>query len=687
MWAQGAKIADRSEAKVDGTYMQLKVQVNETYKFGERGSVGIPFELEWGNDDSLIEINAETFNTDAKKLLGCEYNDPKLKNILEAIRGGASKLYIYKLNHGDKASSELATAKWSGALGNSIDVTVEQDPDAGSVDHPLKETTAEVSAEENVVTVNVQKAPEGADITAILQKESEEEAEAEKFQISKGNPFTVTFNEDIEPGNYKLLISVDSLLLSTANISIEHQDATEAKFTVAKSGSIVDGKDKESSLSSISVTVQESENKVTVTYSSLSTPSQKPEVKVMAGEMIVASEEDKVKIETDEAQSKVTISFGKNTDDEKEYSLQINVNDSGASKEYGTQKLTLSKQGENKDAYAKATYSDSTNEDYSKPIPNRYFVKTYIENTLVDTQKAKVASELIDNQYVEFNKSATLTETAGSNLTGGSNGSVTGTDWEKARNAFETAPVNVVAVPTLDTTEQKAWVEYNKRLRDKYGLKFQIVLPYVEEADQYNYEGVIVVANQLTDSDLTDDEKSKNIVYWVAGAEAGCAVQNSCVAKEYTGAYEVGANYTFQQQEQCIDNGLLYFHLVDGIPTIGKDINTLIEIEPEYVNEKNLQFSQNQAIRVLDAICLDTAKIFNTYFLGKIPNDETGRSDLKNRIIKNREAYATIRAIDTYDSSNLRIEAGDRITDVKGYDAIRFMNVMEYLFFQIEVLA
>lgn len=685
MWAQGAKIADRSEAKVDGTYMQLKVQVNETYKFGERGSVGIPFELEWGNDDSLIEINAETFNTDAKKLLGCEYNDPKLKNILEAIRGGASKLYIYKLNHGDKASSELATAKWSGALGNSIDVVVEQDPDAGVGYHPLKDTTAEVSANENVVTVNVKQAPKGATYKFVVEKESGDPAEEGKYQVSSGNPVTISFESDIQAGNYNVKTYVNELLLETASITLANVEATEAKMQVSKDSEIVDGVNKEDLAEvSVEVTASGSDNKATITYTGL-TETQKPEVKVLADSVIVGNEADKVNVSTQE--NTVTVTFGKLLDASKKYSLQINVLDSDVSKDYGKQNLTIVQDGENKEAYTKATYSTSQKEDYSAEIPNRYIVQTFMDNDLVDTQKAKVASELIDNQYVEFNKSATLTETAGSNLTGGSNGSVTGTDWEKARNAFETAPVNVVAVPTLDTTEQKAWVEYNKRLRDKYGLKFQIVLPYVEEADQYNYEGVIVVANQLTDSDLTDDEKSKNIVYWVAGAEAGCAVQNSCVAKEYTGAYEVGANYTFQQQEQCIDNGLLYFHLVDGIPTIGKDINTLIEIEPEYVNEKNLQFSQNQAIRVLDAICLDTAKIFNTYFLGKIPNDETGRSDLKNRIIKNREAYATIRAIDTYDSSNLRIEAGDRITDVKGYDAIRFMNVMEYLFFQIEVLA
>lgn len=688
-WAQGAKINNRSEAKVDGTYINIRVTNQENYVFGERGKVGIPMELDWGSDDDVIAIDVENFTSECKQLLGREYNDPELRNIVEAINGGASQLYIYKLNHGEKATSSIATAKNSGAYGNTIDIVVEQDPDAGVGDHPLKNTTATVEAEENVVSVTINEAPKNATITFELEKE-EQPVDKSKYSVSTvGSPATITFEKDVEAGEYKLKTFVNELLLETATLTISNKEATEASMKVQKSGDVTQGADYEELTGtdsiSVEVTAEGNDNKVTVQYTGLS-ETQKPDVKLMADQVVVLQEADKVSIQT--GSDNVVCTFGKLFDASKEYSLQINVTttDSMQTKDYGKQALKITQEGENKPAYTDVAYSTSEKEDYSAPIPNRFIITTYVGGTAVDTQRAQLANELKDNDYVTFNKTTKLEASAGINLTGGTNGTVTGADWEKARNVFESQPLNVIAVPVIDVEEQKIWVEYVKRLRDKYGQKFQIVMPYNEDAPQYNYEGVILYANELTDEDLNANEKKVNLTYWLAGAEAGCAVQSSCVARAYNGSYNVSANVTFKQQEWAIDNGIIMFHLVDGVPTVGKDINTLTVIEPEYEQEKSLQFKQNQAIRVLDAICLDTATIFNTYFLGRVPNDEMGRSDLMSRLIRNRESYAAIGAIDTYDSSYLTLERGEQATDVIGTDAIRFLNVMEYLFFTIEVL-
>ena len=52
------------------------------------------------------------------------------------------------------------------------------------------------------------------------------------------------------------------------------------------------------------------------------------------------------------------------------------------------------------------------------------------------------------------------------------------------------------------------------------GVKFQTVLHQYNTAD---YEGIISVENDVADSDA----QVSDLVYWVAGLQAGCAVNKS----------------------------------------------------------------------------------------------------------------------------------------------------------------
>lgn len=684
MWAQGAEVEKRSDMKVNGVYKTIKVNSDQVYTTGERGALGIPIELDWGSDDGLIKVEAATFSSDAKKLLGYDASDPKLRNITEAFDGGASTLYLYKLNKGEKAVGQFGTAKCSGTVGNSISIVIEDDPDAGYGDHQLKKTSCTFSGSENQISIDFTALPVGADVDVTLLKDGAEIPKGQFFADTKSNPVVCTLSSDLASGEYSLEVRVNKLLLSTASFTITHMPATEAVMEPQLKDSKQDETVK-TGAEDVNVEFSVEGNKVIATYSGITDQTLATQCKMQMGG-IMAHVPGRTEIIDQE--NKTSIIFYSQAAYKGEFTILGRVRTSdGKYVQIASQKFTINKIGENKDAYTDPSYGSDQKEDYSAPVANRFIVTTYLDGIKVDTQKPSVANDLVDNDYVVFNKSAILKATAGDNLTGGTSNAVTGSDWEGARNAFETQSLNIIAVPTNDVTEQKTWVEYTKRLRDRYGILFQIVTPYLEDAPAYNYEGVITYANRLNDEDLSPDEQITNLAYWLGGAEAGCPVQGSCVAKGYNGSYDVAANVTFAEQEWAIDNGILYLHLVDGVPTIGKDINTLTTIEPEYAGRKNEQFKQNQAIRVLDAICIDTADIFNTYFLGRVPNDEIGRSELKTRIIRNREYYAEIRAIDTYDSSNLEINPGELPTDVLCNDAVRLLNVMEYLLFSIEVLS
>lgn len=112
-----------------GTFVNVKVSATQSYSAGQRGINALPIALDWGTDGEVIEVDASTYRNNCKKLFGYSYGDPHLMPIEEAIAGGATTLYIYRTNSGEKATGTYATARCSGELGNEIDIVIDEDPD------------------------------------------------------------------------------------------------------------------------------------------------------------------------------------------------------------------------------------------------------------------------------------------------------------------------------------------------------------------------------------------------------------------------------------------------------------------------------------------------------------------------------------------------------------------------------
>lgn len=308
-----------------------------------------------------------------------------------------------------------------------------------------------------------------------------------------------------------------------------------------------------------------------------------------------------------------------------------------------------------------------------------YIVRTLVDGVEVDIQAVNDATELKDNEFVTFNKEQELSVNGGDTFSGGADKEVDEKAHQAARDLFENIDFNILAVPTKDKEEQDRYIEYVKTLRDD-GVKFQIVMPAILRNEPVNYEGVIEYVNKVEDP--VKDE-STDLCYWLAGAEAGCKVQNSCTAKVYDGTFNVSAKVTRAEQSKAIKGGKILFHTVGDDVVILKDINTLVSISKDDLESKSKDFSSNQVVRVLDGISTETANVFNTYFLGKRPNNDTGRAELKNQLLKIREHYQQINAIDEYDSSQLVIMQGQKLNEVIGRDGIRPLQAMDTLYFQI----
>lgn len=309
---------------------------------------------------------------------------------------------------------------------------------------------------------------------------------------------------------------------------------------------------------------------------------------------------------------------------------------------------------------------------------SKFDVATVYGTETVDTQAGvAAASDLTDNEWVDFIKTATLATTAGTALTGGTNVTVTGTQHQAFLDKLEAYNFNALGCNSGESTVKALYSNYCKRLRDELGKKFQVVV----QGYAADYEGVVNVKNTIADTGAAGHE----LVYWVTGVIAGTAVNASAIGVQYSGEFAVNADYTQSQLENAINSGEFVLHKVpeDGRETIRvlKDINSLVTT----TDTKGIVFKQNQTIRVIDQIANDTAVIFNGSYIGKVPNDSSGREALRGDIIALHNDLLELRAIEDFSDSDITISRGNDAVSVVVNESITVVNAMEKLYMTVTV--
>jgi Phage tail sheath protein. len=302
-----------------------------------------------------------------------------------------------------------------------------------------------------------------------------------------------------------------------------------------------------------------------------------------------------------------------------------------------------------------------------------YDVSTFFAGRKMDTQTVKTATELIANNFVEFKGDATLALTAGTPLTGGTSGAVVDADYQTYCDAIEPYSFNTLGCATTSVLVKTLMINFTKRMRDEVGAKFQTVLFRAESAD---FEGVISLENGLV-----GDDDSTALVYWVTGASAACPVNASLTNKPYTGEYNVNTRYTNAELEACIKSGKFVLHSVNSDVRVLEDINTFTS----FTENKSADFASNQIIRVLDQIGNDIALLFNTKYLGEIPNDQDGRISLWADIVRHHQDLQTIRAIEGFSGDMVTVEQGETKRAVMVRDYVTPTNAMSQLYMVVVV--
>ncbi len=329
--------------------------------------------------------------------------------------------------------------------------------------------------------------------------------------------------------------------------------------------------------------------------------------------------------------------------------------------------------------YATAKYSGTRGNDIRIVIQENadntsmFDVITYLESIKLDTQTVAKADELKSNDYVDFKSEAVLAKTAAKPLTGGTNGTVDGKSYQNYADRIESYTFNTMGVVTTDETVKNMFVSFVKRMRDEIGIKFQLVL-YQSPAD---YMGVINVKNKTEEEGWPESA----LVYWVTGAECGCMVNKSCQNKKYDGEFSVNTVYTQSELQNAIKAGEFVLHNVNSDIRVLEDINSMVTTTEECGDI----FKDNQTIRVIDQLGNEDAVLFNTKYLGTVPNNDSGRISLWSDLVKIRQQLQDMGAIENFTDSDVEVTQGNTKKSVVVTGTVQVAGTMSKVYMTITV--
>lgn len=111
-----------------GTYINFVSALASTGAVSERGVCAVAMELDWGAEDEMFSVSADEFFSDSVKIFGYDYTKNQMKRMRDLFLN-ASKVYVYRLGNGTKATGDFAEAKYAGICGNSISIRVSDNID------------------------------------------------------------------------------------------------------------------------------------------------------------------------------------------------------------------------------------------------------------------------------------------------------------------------------------------------------------------------------------------------------------------------------------------------------------------------------------------------------------------------------------------------------------------------------
>ena len=309
-----------------------------------------------------------------------------------------------------------------------------------------------------------------------------------------------------------------------------------------------------------------------------------------------------------------------------------------------------------------------------------YDVSTVIDGTIADRQSITDLSQLLPNDWVKFTGSGTtITEDAGKALSGGTDPTVSATDYANFLTAIEPYQFDIIIYDGTDSSTIQAFAQFAERISNNVGQKCQAVMAGSAAAGS-NSEFVIAVNNGVVLSDGTELTAGQ-ATWWAGGAEAGALYNQSLTYAQYPNAAEAKPKLADAQAEAALKSGQLCFIDNFGAVKVCQDINSLTT----FTADKGQEFSKNRVMRVLMQFCNDVYEHFSNYFIGKVDNNEVGRNLLKGWIVGYLNEMMANNGIRDFTSEDVTVEPGNSVDSVLINVAIRPVDSIEKIYMSVTV--
>lgn len=320
-----------------------------------------------------------------------------------------------------------------------------------------------------------------------------------------------------------------------------------------------------------------------------------------------------------------------------------------------------------------------------KPSVGVYTIQILVKNLLRESfVVSKIADlENVESAFVDFDvkdNEADIPETAGTILSGGTNGQVDKSVYSTFWSLLDTENFQSIAMYDNDATIPALLKSKVDIWRAKRGKKVQAVVHNYTAADT---DGIISVDQGFKTATETVDETMFPL--WVASKTAGAEVNESLTASVVEGAVEIINPVLEDDIEDALNEGrFILSYRQDGAVCVEKDINTL----HSFTADKNYAFSKNRVIRCLDQIGNDVALIFNRNYAGKQDNDNIGRNIYKTELIAYFDTLQSINAIQNFKGADdITVLPGEAVDSVVVDALIQPVDSMEKLYMTVNVNA
>ncbi len=313
-----------------------------------------------------------------------------------------------------------------------------------------------------------------------------------------------------------------------------------------------------------------------------------------------------------------------------------------------------------------------------------YTVQTIVDGVRKDTQIVSNGKALVDNDFVVFDDTDVLEVTAGTVLTGGTDGTVEDSAYttyfaEMGNRKFDTMGLPYATSKAVLDAAKLFITQQN----EQYGRKCKLVVLKSNTDSDY-------VINVINGYETTEETITPEIfVAEVTGMDAGAAINQSLTYRVVADP-EVAVAIIDQIPDKDIEAALNAGKFIlskrdDGAIVIEKDINSLHTFTPK----KNYAFSKNRVKRTLDEICNTFKLKWETAYIGKVDNNATGqniyKADCINYLNTLQNVYGAIKNFDGL--TDLEVLAGQEVDSVVVNLAVQPVDSMEKLYMTVKVNA